>query len=93
MLFSIGQACRERGNRVVYFAYKKLIDRYKVERIEAAADVGLVLDEAGARAGRSQDRSFAEHRGRDAAYAAGELGPVEIPLAMWTGSSRSGRTA
>jgi NADPH-dependent glutamate synthase beta subunit-like oxidoreductase/NAD(P)H-flavin reductase len=39
VLFSIGAACRARGNRVLYFAgYKKLADRYKVEEIEAAAD-------------------------------------------------------
>ena len=39
-LFSIGQGLRANGSRVVYFAgYKKIIDRYKVEEIEAAADV------------------------------------------------------
>ena len=40
VLFSIGRAFRAAGSRVLYFAgYKKLIDRYKVEEIEAAADV------------------------------------------------------
>ena len=40
VLFSIGQALRRAGSRVLYFAgYKKMIDRYKVEEIEAAADV------------------------------------------------------
>ena len=40
VLFSIGQALRRAGSRVLYFAgYKKIIDRYKVEEIEAAADV------------------------------------------------------
>ena len=45
VLFSIGQTLRANGSRVVYFAgYKKLIDRYKIEEIEAAADVvDLVL--------------------------------------------------
>lgn len=39
VLFSIGQALREMNSEVLYFAgYKKLIDRYKVEEIEAAAD-------------------------------------------------------
>jgi len=39
VLFSIGQALRARGSRVIYFAgYKKMIDRYKVEEIERAAD-------------------------------------------------------
>ena len=40
VLFSIGQAFRAAGSQVLYFAgYKKMIDRYKVEEIEAAADV------------------------------------------------------
>ena len=45
VLFSIGQTLRASGSRVMYFAgYKKIIDRYKVEEIEAAADVvDLVL--------------------------------------------------
>ena len=39
VLFSIGQALRSMNSEVLYFAgYKKLIDRYKVEEIEAAAD-------------------------------------------------------
>ncbi len=40
VLFSIGQAFRKAGSKVLYFAgYKKISDRYKVEEIEAAADV------------------------------------------------------
>src|SRR5712691_2907583 len=40
VLFSIGQALRRNGSRVLYFAgYKRAIDRYKVEEIERAADV------------------------------------------------------
>ena len=39
VLFSIGAAARAMGSKVLYFAgYKKLIDRYKVKEIEAAAD-------------------------------------------------------
>lgn len=39
VLFSIGEAARSAGSKVLYFAgYKKLIDRYKVAEIEAAAD-------------------------------------------------------
>src|SRR5207344_3583993 len=39
VLFSIGQAFRKAGSKVLYFAgYKKVSDRYKVEEIEAAAD-------------------------------------------------------
>src|SRR5581483_11757381 len=47
VLFSIGQQLRASGSRVVYFAgYKKIIDRYKVEEIEKAADVVVwVCDE------------------------------------------------
>ena len=37
VLFSIGQALRADGSRVIYFAgYKRAIDRYKVEEIERA---------------------------------------------------------
>ena len=40
VLFSIGQRLRAHGSRVIYFAgYKKIVDRYKVEEIEKAADV------------------------------------------------------
>ena len=40
VLFSIGQQLRASGSRTIYFAgYKKIIDRYKVEEIEKAADV------------------------------------------------------
>ena len=61
VLFSIGQALRAAGSRVLYFAgYKKIIDRYKVEDIERAADVVVwCSDEApGFTPTRSQDRSF-----------------------------------
>jgi hypothetical protein len=60
VLFSIGRAFREAGSRVLYFAgYKKMIDRYKVAEIEAAADVVVwCCDEApGFVPGRPQDRS------------------------------------
>jgi len=85
VLFSIGQGLRARGSRVVYFAgYRKLIDRYKVEQIEAAADVVIwCSDEApGFVPTRPQDKSFtgniveAMH-----AYADGRLGPPPILLA------------
>jgi NADPH-dependent glutamate synthase beta subunit-like oxidoreductase/NAD(P)H-flavin reductase len=61
VLFSIGQQLRASGSRVVYFAgYKKIIDRYKVEEIEKAADVVIwVCDEApGFTPGRVQDSAF-----------------------------------
>src|SRR6476469_800036 len=48
VLFSIGQAFRAHGSRVLYFAgYKQMQDRYKVEEIEHAADsVVWCCDEA-----------------------------------------------
>lgn len=61
VLFSIGKAMREQGCKILYFAgYKKLADRYKVEEIEAAADVVIwCSDEApGFIPSRAQDRAF-----------------------------------
>lgn len=61
VLFSIGQKLRACGSRVVYFAgYKKMIDRYKVEEIERAADVIVwCCDEApGFAPARPQDRTY-----------------------------------
>ncbi|AMV38272.1 Glutamate synthase [NADPH] small chain [Planctomyces sp. SH-PL62] len=84
VLFSIGQALRAAGSRVLYFAgYKKMIDRYKVEEIEKAADVVVwCSDEApGFTPGRVQDRSFVGNIVRAmAAYAEGDLGDVTIPM-------------
>ena len=61
VLFSIGRAMREAGNRVLYFAgYKAIADRYKVADIEAAADVVVwACDEAPSfTPGRPRDLSF-----------------------------------
>ena len=84
VLFSIGQAARAKGCRVVYFAgYKALADRYKVEQIEAAADrVVWACDEApGFAPSRPGDATFTGNIVEAIrAYAAGELGPVDIPL-------------
>src|SRR5207248_1376599 len=86
VLFSIGQAFRRAGSKVLYFAgYKKVIDRYKVAEIEAAADVVVwCCDEApGFRADRAQDRQFVGNIVQAmAAYAAGELGGQTIPFAQ-----------
>jgi NADPH-dependent glutamate synthase beta subunit-like oxidoreductase/NAD(P)H-flavin reductase len=82
VLFSIGQAMRRAGSRVLYFAgYKRMIDRYKVSEIEAAADavVWCCDEEPGFTPDRSQDRTFvgnivqAMH-----AYASGALGEQSI---------------
>ncbi len=84
VLFSIGAALREAGSRVLYFAgYKKAIDRYKVEQIEAAADeVVWCCDEApGFAPGRPQDKSFHGNIVQAMlAHAQGRLGPPAVAL-------------
>ncbi len=79
VLFSIGAAFRAHGSRVLYFAgYKKLIDRYKVAEIEAAADVVVwCSDEApGFKPTRPQDRTFVGNIVQAmAAWADGSLQP------------------
>ncbi len=84
VLFSIGQQLRASGSRVVYFAgYKKIIDRYKIEEIEKAADVVIwVCDEApGFTPTRDLDSAFVGNIVQAMeAYGKGELGDVEIPL-------------
>ena len=84
VLFSIGQQLRAQGSRTIYFAgYKKLVDRYKVDDIENAADVVIwCSDEApGFEPTRPQDRKFVGNI-VDAmvAYANGNLGETEIPF-------------
>jgi len=84
VLFSIGQAARAKGSRTVYFAgYKRAQDRFKVDQIEAAADVVVwCSDEApGFQPNRPQDRAFTGNI-LDAmtAYARGDLGRPDIGL-------------
>ncbi len=78
VLFSIGQAFRHAGSKVLYFAgYKKMQDRYKVSEIEAAADVVIwCCDEApGFTPDRAQDRAFVGNIVQAMrAYASGDLG-------------------
>jgi NADPH-dependent glutamate synthase beta subunit-like oxidoreductase/NAD(P)H-flavin reductase len=85
VLFSIGSAMRAAGSKVVYFAgYKKIIDRYKVDQIEAAADVVVwCSDEApGFTPGRKQDKSFVGNIVQAmTAYADGRLGEQPVKLA------------
>ena len=84
VLFSIGQAFRRAGSKVLYFAgYKKMIDRYKIAEIETAADVVVwCCDEApGFTATRPQDRAFVGNIVEAmVAYASGVLG--EQPIAF-----------
>ena len=78
VLFSIGQAFRAAGSKVLYFAgYKRMQDRYKMSEIEAAADVVVwCCDEApGFTPQRPQDHAFVGNIVQAMrAYAAGELG-------------------
>ena len=90
VLFSIGQKLRANGSRVVYFAgYKKIIDRYKVEEIERAADVVIWCSDEppGFTPARVQDKAFVGNIVEAmVAYGRGELGSAparkraEIPL-------------
>ena len=84
VLFSIGQKLREEGSRVIYFAaYKKIVDRYKLEEIEKASNaVVWCSDEApGFTPGRAQDKAFVGNIVEAmAAYGRGDLDEVLIPL-------------
>ena len=87
VLFSIGKALRAAGNRVVYFAgYKKTIDVFKVDDIEAAADVVVWCTDPGPgvepiKVNRPQDKTYVGNILETmVAYASGELGDVTIPL-------------
>jgi NADPH-dependent glutamate synthase beta subunit-like oxidoreductase/NAD(P)H-flavin reductase len=84
VLFSIGQDLRAKGSRTIYFAgYKKIIDRYKVEEIEKAADVVVwCCDEApGFTPNRVQDKAFVGNIVEAMlAYGRGDFGDLEIPL-------------
>jgi NADPH-dependent glutamate synthase beta subunit-like oxidoreductase/NAD(P)H-flavin reductase len=84
VLFSIGQQLRSSGSRTIYFAgYKKMIDRYKVEEIEKAADVVVwCCDEApGFTPDRVQDKAFVGNIvDAMAAYGRGDLAEPETPM-------------
>jgi len=82
VLFSIGRALRAAGSKVIYFAgYKQLADRYRVDDIEASADVVVwCCDEApGFPARRPQDHAFVGNIVQAmVAYASGALGKQQI---------------
>jgi NADPH-dependent glutamate synthase beta subunit-like oxidoreductase/NAD(P)H-flavin reductase len=85
VLFSIGEAFRKAGSKVLYFAgYKKVIDRYKEAEIENAADVVVWCcdEQPGFVPRRPQDRTYVGNivQAMDA-YAEGRLGPTTISLA------------
>ena len=82
VLFSIGRAYREAGSKVLYFAgYRRMVDRYKRDEIEAAADaVVWCCDEGpGFAPDRPQDRAFVGNIVEAMrAYASGRLGDQPI---------------
>ena len=84
VLFSIGQAFREAGSKVLYFAaYKGPGDRYHIDNIEAAADtiVWCCDLEPGFEPGREGDKTFVGNVVEAmSAYAKGKLGEISIPL-------------
>ena len=85
VLFSIGQAFRGAGSKVLYFAaYRKMIDRYHVAEIEAASDVVVwCCDEGpGFAPDRPEDKSFVGNIVQGmTAYATGALGEQTIAFA------------
>ena len=85
VLFSIGQAMRAAGNRVLYFAaYKHMNDRYKIAEIEAASDAVIWCcdEEPGFTPDRPQDKTFVGNVVQALhAYAMDELGVQPILLA------------
>ena len=82
VLFSIGQALRAAGSKVLYFAgYWKSQDRYKVAEIERAADaiVWCCGEKPGFAPTRPQDRAFVGNIVEAMlAYAEGRLGSQPI---------------
>ncbi len=84
VLFSIGQAMRKAGCRVLYFAgYKKMTDRYKIDEIEAAADIVVWCcdEEPGFTPRRPQDKTFVGNIVHCMhSYAIGDLGVQPITL-------------
>jgi NAD(P)H-flavin reductase len=85
VLFSIGQALRAAGSKVLYFAgYKKMVDRYKVAEIENAADVVVWCcdEQPGFTPSRQQDHCFVGNIVQAmTTYARGGLGVQTIAFA------------
>ncbi|MFT3838374.1 MAG: FAD-dependent oxidoreductase [Myxococcaceae bacterium] len=85
VLFSIGQALKAAGCKVIYFAgYRKKEDSYKMDEVEAGTDLVIWSVDSGEtiKARRPQDKSFTGNIVQAmVAYAKGDLGgPPMIPL-------------
>ena len=84
VLFSIGAAFKAAGSKVLYFAgYKKMIDRYKVEEIEAASDVIVWCSDEGPgfEPARPQDKKFVGNIVQAMrSYADGRMGKTPIRM-------------
>ncbi len=84
VLFSIAEACKQAGNRVLYFAgYKHSDDLFKQGEIERSTDLVIWCQDEGApiRARRPQDYTFTGNIVQAMkAYASGELGDRPIPM-------------
>ena len=84
VLFSIGAAFKAAGSKVLYFAgYKKMIDRYKVEEIEAASDVIVWCSDEGPgfEPARPQDKKFVGNIVQAMrSYADGRMGQTPIRM-------------
>jgi NAD(P)H-flavin reductase/NADPH-dependent glutamate synthase beta subunit-like oxidoreductase len=88
VLFSIGKALRAAGNKVIYFAgYKYAQDRFKVEDVEAAADLIIWSVDKGdgvtaIEPSRPQDKTFVGNILESMiAYATGDTASQPISLA------------
>jgi len=84
VLFSIGQALRAAGCKVLYFAgYRRAGDAYKFDELERSADQVIWAVDAGTplQARRPGDRSFVGNIVQAmVAYAEGKLGPTGLQL-------------
>ncbi len=84
VLFSIGQALRAAGSRVLYFAgYRRAEDLYMIEEVEKSADAVVWSVDAGVPPAprRPQDRSIVGNIVQAmVAYAEGSLGTQPVPM-------------
>lgn len=84
VLFSIAEACKKAGNKVIYFAgYKKHSDLFKLEELTRSTDVLIICADKGEppSTNRSTDKTFKGNVVQAmVAYSAGHLGEQLISL-------------